>query len=239
MIILLASIPTFIYCFIIWYSMPIGSINISKCIKWFVSGCFSISFLLFFQWFYPKWFVPGGIGFLGNSLEDTLFWLSLGQIGLVEESAKGLSYLVVSRKGNEHPVTLMVGMGMVGLGFGFVENISYANQMGGGILFVRSFTALPFHMLLGLIWGWWIASGSIKDWSGRSRLGIWARMNPTGKSFLWGFCGMILVIILHGLYDFNLFMKSPSSTSLMFTHILLCLWVAYLGAKNLVEKNRK
>jgi RsiW-degrading membrane proteinase PrsW (M82 family) len=235
----LTLVPVTIYCFIIWFSMPIGSIDIAKCLKWFVAGCVSVSFLLWFRWLFPEWFIPGGIGFFSDRTEDNLFWLSLGQIGLIEESAKGLAFLLVNRNGKEHPITIMVGMGMVGLGFAFVENISYAKDMGESVIWVRSFTAMPFHLVIGLIWGWWISSGGIKDWSGRSRLGIWARRNPFGKSFLWGLCGMILVVFLHGLYDFNLFMKSPSSTTLMFMQILLCLWVAYLGATDLVKKSRK
>tara|TARA_R110001592_G_scaffold361964_2_gene674394 strand:+ start:4057 stop:4725 length:669 start_codon:yes stop_codon:yes gene_type:complete len=219
--------------------MPVNSIDIKKCTKWFICGCLSVSFLFWFNWLFPEWFIPSGAGLLGDSAEDKLLWMSFAQIGLVEEAAKGLSFLAISKGKNDHPITTMVGMGMVGIGFGFVENISYAKQYESGILIIRSLTALPFHLILGLIWGWWIASGDIKDWSGRSRLGIWARQNPKGKSILWGFCGMILVTVLHGLYDFNLFMKSPSSTSLMFMQILLCICIAYLGTKNLVTRSRK
>ena len=235
----LALIPTMVYCFIIWFSMPIGSINIIKCFKWFLCGVISVSFLFWFRWLFPEWFIPGGLGFFSDKTEDNLFWLSIGQIGLIEESAKGLAYLMIGKSIKDHPVTIMIGMGMVGLGFAFVENISYAKNMGESILWVRSFTAMPFHLMIGLIWGWWIASGRILEWGGRSRLGLWARRNPGGKRFLWGLCGMILVVFLHGLYDFNLFMKSPSSTSLMFMQILLCLWVAYIGANDLVKRSRK
>jgi len=204
-----------------------------------LAGCGSIAFLLWFKWLFPEWYIPGGLGLFSDVEEDNTFWLCLGQIGFVEELAKGLSFLIITRNGREHPITIMVGMGMVGLGFGFVENLSYAKIWGTDILWIRSLTALPFHLVLGLIWGWWIASGNIREWGGRSRLGIWARKNPKGKFIAWGLCGFILVTILHGLYDFNLFMTSPSSTSLMFMQILTCLWIAYLGANNLVKRNRE
>lgn len=93
-----------------------------------------------------------------------------------------------------------------GLGFAFFENIAYGLQNYGNIwvLLLRAVTAVPLHCLASGLMGYFLGLA----WKDRRKSGL---------------AGLILAIIVHGLYDFVLF--SPTRSPFW---ILALLPVGYL-----------
>lgn len=80
---------------------------------------------------------------------------------------------------------------MIAMGFATMENISFASRFGLETVLLRAFTAVPAHLVFGIVAGYY--SGLAKfDPGQRSRL-------------LWQGFGM--AFLLHGIYDFLILQK--------------------------------
>lgn len=94
--------------------------------------------------------------------------------------------------------------GVVGsLGFATLENVLYTMQGGLAIAFARAVTAVPCHAFLGAIMGYYIGQ---------------YRFPPDGKKRgFYLFKALFWPMLLHGLYDFPLFVTSNVNAAGLYT----------------------
>lgn len=118
------------------------------------------------------------------------FYQAFAVAALVEE---GLKFLLLKRLSRRMASFDEITDGIIytmaaGLGFAFLENVLYGMSMGGGvgILILRGVTAVPLHCICSGIMGYYIG----RAWQNPSRTGL---------------IGLILAILVHGLYDWFLF----------------------------------
>jgi len=102
-------------------------------------------------------------------------------------------FLVITRYSARHPAFDEPMDGVVygataSLGFATLENILYVAQGGWFVAAARALTAVPCHACLGAILGYYVGQ---------------ARFNIERKVSVW--MGLFVAIIIHGLYDFPLF----------------------------------
>ncbi len=111
--------------------------------------------------------------------------------GLVEEAFKFLMfYLLIWRNNefNEMYDGIVYGV-FISLGFATVENIGYVLSTGFSVAFLRSITAVPAHAMFGVAMGY--------------HLGIAKFVRQPYKSRYFR-RGLIVPVLLHGIYDFIL-----------------------------------
>lgn len=98
---------------------------------------------------------------------------------------------------NKHFDELMDGIIytiVAGLGFACMENVMYVYQYGYQTAFLRAFTSVPFHASCSGVMGYYIGKAKFSD-------------NDKDKKFYLN-KGLIIAVVLHGLYDFVL-MAAP------------------------------
>ena len=80
-------------------------------------------------------------------------------VGFNEEFWKSFIAVMILKRLKEfnEPIDALIYSMSIALGFAAFENISYTVAGGFGVLFVRSFTAVPLHAGLASIWGSGIA----------------------------------------------------------------------------------
>ncbi len=107
-------------------------------------------------------------------------------VALAEELCKFLfikAFIYDERDFNE-PFDGIVYGGIVGCGFATMENLLYVFQLGYDAGIIRMFTAVPSHAFEGIILGYFIGK---------------AKFSPDPVKHLT--IGVVLVIVLHGVYD--------------------------------------
>lgn len=108
----------------------------------------------------------------------------------------------------------------VSLGFALVENILYVvGNSSMGIGYLRAITAVPAHMLFGVSMGFYL--GLAKFGKGSKALNL--------------FLALLVPIILHGIYDYLVFVGRDWATWL-FVGFLLFLWVLGLRRMSKLSK---
>lgn len=113
---------------------------------------------------------------------------------------EAFKFLVVTRYCARHPAFDEPMDGVVygasaSLGFATFENILYVAQGGWGVAVARAFTSVPCHACLGAIMGYFVGQ---------------ARFGAKGKASSW--TGLWVAALLHGLYDFPLFVLRGMKT---------------------------
>ena len=83
---------------------------------------------------------------------------------------------------------------MVAMGFATIENIMYVQQHGVGTAIMRMFLSVPAHGAFGIIMGYYIGL---------------AKFNKE-KSGIFLFAGIFLAILVHGAFDFFLFLQQST-----------------------------
>ncbi|MBK6933164.1 MAG: PrsW family intramembrane metalloprotease [Saprospirales bacterium] len=113
--------------------------------------------------------------------------LSFGVLAFTEEAAKFflLRALAFPQRFFNEPIDGIVYAVLIAMGFATVENIAYANRFGLHTLLVRSLTAVPAHLVFGIVQGYYAGL---------------ARFDPPSQSRLLT-RGLVLAIALHGAYD--------------------------------------
>jgi RsiW-degrading membrane proteinase PrsW (M82 family) len=242
--ILLVLIPTFFYLFIVWLMIP-KTIKFKGIFYYLLFGMSSIVLIRIIHNTIPGFFLPhsSSLIFINHKI-DFFLYLSIIQIGLIEEISKFFSFIIIKKflviKEKIHPLGVMVNYGMVGLSFGTLENLHYANQFGDGIIFSRSVTAMLLHLLLGLITGYCMALIDLKpNKLNESRLDGLFKKNRIFKITFYSICGIGISTIIHGIYNFNLFIGTESSWSIMLTQLCVTLFITYIGAKHLISRFKK
>lgn len=114
-------------------------------------------------------------------------------VALVEEVSKFAfmrGILFTHRDFNE-PFDGIVYSVMIGMGFATAENIIYVLDGGVSVGFVRMFTAVPAHATFAVIMGFFLGE---------------AKINPK-KNLMYSILALFSAMLLHGLYDYFLFVS--------------------------------
>jgi len=239
----LVILPTLVYLFIIWVSTPISSIKISIAFHYLIFGGISVAIVSLTHRMLPGIFDVYSPGFFNDIYADICLYKAMIQIALLEELSKYIAFIFITKfmldknEHKSHPIGTMFYFGMVGLSFGLLENIQYAFLFGNQIIFARSLTSMLLHLLVGFLSGYCIAHYDINNnIKGQSRLGVFLLNHNRFKFIFYSIAAVGISTIIHGVYNFNLFMITDSSLSIMFIHLGLCFFATYIAATHLITK---
>ncbi len=235
-IIIMSLIPAIIYSFIIWASMPVGSVNLRKGLSFIIPGLFSVFIVQVLHILNPMFFLP----MISGSEIDMLFFQAFFQVGMIEEFSKWVVLYIAIRAMKAHsdnPLSIMFYGGMIAAGFSVIENVFYGAQINSAPLsFQRGFSATIAHMTCGLIMGYWVAKAYSANVKRRTWMSMFLNAFPKIRVATFTFLGVFCASFMHGLYDFNIFINTPASMPLMYVILYIALLVCYVAAKDL-EKN--
>ena len=120
-------------------------------------------------------------------------WYAFIVVALTEEGSKFLllRWYAYPKKSFNEPFDGIVYAVMIGMGFATVENIEYVHQFGLETGISRFFLAVPAHASFAVLMGYNVG---------------WAKFEPERSAWLmWK--GLLLVVALHGSFDFFLFLQ--------------------------------
>lgn len=139
--------------------------------------------------------------------------------GLVEEAFKFMMFYLLIWRNNEFDEMYdgIVYSVFVSLGFATVENIGYVLSTGFSVALLRSITAVPAHAMFGVAMGYYLGIAKFVRQPYKSR---YFRM------------GLIVPVILHGIYDFILLSQRYYIMS-VFVIYMIYLWKR--GMRNVRE----
>ena len=244
-LLLYSIIPGVLYTFLLYLSTPYKSWDVKVAFKYFKSGIFTVILLLFLYKMFPSL-----VGVYGETMIGHIFILAFIQAGLFEEFTKFLNYKIARWFINpidkrNHPLSMMVYSGIVGLGFASVENISYGLYGGLDVLVIRAVTSVILHMTCGFIIGYWISLAD-NDYKFRTNpthrletlsiIDIVVMSRPKLRKISYSVIGILMATFFHGLYDFNIMVISGSddvyvhNISMTITAIIL-IFLVYLSKK--------
>lgn len=149
-----------------------------------------------------------------------VFYAFIG-VALVEELCKFIflkGFIYDDREFSE-PFDGIVFGGILGCGFATVENIFYVFRLGQEAGMLRLFTAVPGHVFLGIILGYFM---------GR------AKFSFEPEKELWK--GLVSVVIIHGIYDTAAFSRASWAFFIIFGMVFLSIYIG-LRAKKDLEKH--
>lgn len=134
--------------------------------------------------------------------------------GLVEEGFKFLIFYMLIWRNHEFDemYDAIVYSVFVSLGFATIENIGYVLSTGFGIALLRSVTAVPAHALFGVSMGYYLG------------IARFAREQYRAKYFR---LGLIVPVVLHGIYDFILMSRK------YYMITVFILYIAYLWSRGM------
>ena len=132
------------------------------------------------------------ISIKGNTSVLQLFIKAFLIVGLIEEFSKYIivRYFAQTKQEFNEQFDGIVYAVMVSMGFAATENIMYVLQGGVETALLRAFTAVPAHATFAVIMGYFM--GKAKFSNNRLKLNL---------------SGLLLAVILHGAYDFFLFLE--------------------------------
>jgi len=114
-------------------------------------------------------------------------------VGMVEEGSKFifLRGILFGNKRFTQPFDGIVFSVMIAMGFATSENILYIIGGGEGIVIIRMFTAVPAHAVFAVVMGFFIGEAKVFKTS----------------SMLYSFMALFFATLIHGYYDYFLFLK--------------------------------
>ena len=205
-LLILAVAPVFLLVFYLYYRDKYEKEPIGMLIKALIAGVIIVLPILFVE-IYISNYVEKYSGYTHVFLE------AFAVAGFTEEIFKWLAvYLIFfrSRHFNER-FDGIVYAGIVSLGFALVENIMYVlGNQSESVAYMRAFTAVPAHMLFGVVMGY--------------RFGL-AKFLPANRGWHL-FMAFFMPFILHGTYDFLLMLEKTWALVLFFPFVIF-LW--YFG----------
>ncbi len=139
-------------------------------------------------------------------------------VACVEEGSKFFflrAFLFRSQYFNE-PFDGIVYSVMIGMGFAMTENVFYVFEGGVGTAIVRMFTAVPAHAAFGVVMGFFLGkSCMIKK-----------------NDFKFSFIGVLAAILMHGIYDFFLFLSFvPGIWAGAFISLIIGIYYGYAAIR--------
>jgi len=153
-----------------------------------------------------------------------LFVYAIAAIGVIEESAKLIPFLLVVLRFREfdEPIDGIIYASFIALGFSAMENYHYLQFLETGAAYARGFAGPVVHMVFASIWGYYI---------GRA----WLRK----RRVVAAVCGSLaLSAALHGFYDFVV-IGMPNPGLPVAALLIAGLWIRRLYViRDLHEKSR-
>jgi len=225
-------LPPILYALVLYLTSPYKSLNITTSFHFLLMGVFSMTTLYFISSIFPSWRTYWEL----NEPFRKCFLI----IAPKEEFAKylmflmGMSYYKSNNK-TQHLITYMFYFGMVGLGFALFENLGYVQDYGLDVLKTRTFTTTLLHMIVGMIFGYWVALGNIKrsKFKDRSVFGVICERRPKLKIRVYSIIGFLFAVTTHGLWNYNLSNPSESTSTIMISFILAGLMMVKVLANDL------
>lgn len=141
---------------------------------------------------------------------------------LVEEISKFIfvRFILYTNKNFDEPFDGIVYAVMVGMGFATLENVLYVFYYGLGAGILRMFTAVPMHATCAIIMGYFLGK---------------AKFAKQKESYYISL-GLFMPVILHGTYDFFLFISFVPG---MFLGAFVSLVVGVALARNAIELHQQ
>lgn len=238
-------IPAIIYCLIIYISAPYKSINLENSTKYLGFGLLSPLIVLLLNIIYPGlheyYFLDFNLPiqyFDGTwGFEPTLFGkfiMNFFQVASVEELAKfAVFYAIYRSDKNLNPIQVMFNVILVSTGFAILENfIYYMRNPHVDVIFMRTFTALIVHIMLGCVCGYFIARSRMEYKPKElTNFSYWLTNNDSYREKLYIFFGLVSAIIFHGIYDYDLTIQTGYSPLIIVTGLFGC-WYLFKNLKN-------
>ena len=137
-------------------------------------------------------------------------------VALVEEFSKWIFAYKISYNNKEFDelYDMIIYCVFVALGFAFFENIAYVLQGGVAVAFTRAIFAVPGHAADGVFMGYFLGLAKLYDLHGKENL----RKKNMALS-------LIVPMLLHGTYDYLLFIDSSTIIILLFLALVIMLYV--------------
>jgi protease PrsW len=139
-------------------------------------------------------------------------------VGFSEEYSKFLVLRIYSfrRKAFNEPFDGIVYAVMVSMAFATTENIFYVADGGIKVGLIRMFTAVPMHAVCAVLMGYFV---------GRAKF--------SNHRFLLNSVGVILATLVHGTYDYFLFLKDyPVLAVLAFVVLIIAVLLSLLAIRS-------
>ena len=155
-----------------------------------------------------------------------LFLLSFLNVALIEESLKYIVFMRFIWSDLTHFHELYDGIvyaAFISLGFATMENIFYVMSFGSGTGVARAFTAVPLHAVCEIFMGVYL---------GRARF--------TRCVLVRGYrmiMGLLIPIVIHGLYNYVIFLRSPWLTFFVFPVLVVVYY--FLGIREIRDNARR
>jgi len=243
-IIFFSLLPALLYSFIIYLTVPYKTINLRDALPYIVVGFMSVGLLQYFWVAYPDWhnLAKNWMGEVNLNPFKYFHAYYFVQVALIEEISKLAVFLLYERyrrrtnEVHDHPVSTMLFMGMVSLGFAVIENIQYGSNSIDPMdtLWWRSITAVVGHMVFGLFMGYWISLGRMgARFHDRSLLDIIINKRKKLRNIFYTVVGLGAATILHGIYDLHIEINGPAGITGLYMLLIASLLGAFWCFKNL------
>lgn len=207
----------------LFYYLDKNKEPVKSLIRAFIMGMLAIPVTLLTYYLIP------GSGFEADGTFYTSFILSFYDAALHEELAKYLIFIVgvyFMKDLDEWYDGILYGI-MIGLGFGFVENVfyffSYFDLHGTDLLIQRSVHSMPMHALIGGIMGYYL---------GKSKFTV-----QEDKIALFHLLSISIPIALHGAFNFVLLIGGID-LSFIAIWIVAFGWYKVMKMKKITQESR-
>ena len=213
LILLIASmIPAIFYAFIVYVNGPKNNVTIIKTIVYGFLGCLSMMFLYVLFALFPNIHAVMFSNEFGKATLLSVAFMAFIQVALVEESLKFLSFVIpfkVQRE-KETRFSIMFYCMISAATFAIIETLFKAVEYDGMyVVLIRSTTATVLHMCCGLISGYFASYAFVNQPYKNSEWAAMFKSKPFLKRSVYIAIGLIISTLLHGIYDFNLFIEQP------------------------------
>lgn len=197
-------------------------------VKLFFSGIGSI-FITSVISIFLEIFFPGFLGDSYSSFFDLFIRVFLG-VALVEEFSKWivLYHNSYAHKEYDQVFDMIVYSAFVALGFACLENILYVFENGFRTAIVRALLAVPGHFCDGIFMGYYLSMAKLSDVNGEV---------STKRKFM--FLSLFVPMMMHGIYDFCLFIENGLFIILFFIFVIAMYIVTLKRIKRMSRSNRK
>lgn len=257
-VLLLAIMPILFYSYLIYFYVPKNYISIQRARRYLVAGLLSPSIISLFYFIFPEWGDPQS-----TSLLPALIIFAVVQIGLLEESAKYLTFWWVSKERPSEkfdlPIATMFYCMMSAVGFAITENIHYLirvhNELSSyglvphdqiqsiltKLTMTRSMVSVTAHMICGIILGYFLTKAHSQEYK--------FHYNPSCRTpeeekksqirkWKYILIGLATAALYHGLFDLNLMLPDNIYNGLYMVVILVfgCITGQFI-IKNLIRQS--
>ena len=184
-LILLATIPPLLIVFFVYRNDLYEKEPHKLLISTFILGCVLIIPMIILET-------------LTQMIFTNVFFFSLLGIALVEEGVKYIALLKYNlpKKDFNEPYDVIIYSLFLTMGFALVENISYVvgnEETGFSVAIARMFTAIPMHATCGIVMGYYLGLSKMKTSDKSTNLTL----------------SILLPVLIHGLYNYFLFVDFP------------------------------